>query len=271
MMELWHAAVLGVVEGLTEFLPVSSTGHLILSGKLLGLDQTNALIKAFNIIIQGSAMMAVIALYRKDLSSRTLGALKQKPDDIQFILNIGIAVLPALGLGYLFASKIKQYLFGPKPVIIALVLGGIFLIIYERMHKKNLSPTLKIQEMSPKQALSVGFFQCLALWPGVSRSMSTILGARWIGLSAVDAAYFSFILAIPTLLAATAYDLLKHFHDFQAAGSHFWTLLLTGSLISFVVAYVVMQTFIKFLHKYSLEVFGWYRIALGLVFWLTFL
>ena len=282
-MDLWQATTLGLVEGLTEFLPVSSTGHLILAGKILGLDEGDAALKAFDIIIQGAAMLAVILVYWTDIVTRVKGVMRQDPEQVKFAMNFTLAVFPALLLGFLFAKKIKTYLFGSTPVLIALILGGIFIIIFEQIARRKARNLVqmgakgslvgqkqtRVQDLEPRQALSIGLFQCAALWPGTSRSMSTILGARWIGLPAVDAAYFSFLMAIPVLVAATGYDLLKNHALFSQLGSEYWVALGVGSLVSFVVALVVIKTFLRFLRNYSLEVFGWYRVVAGIVFWLT--
>jgi len=256
-MTALDAIILGIVEGLTEFLPISSTGHLILTGHFLGLQEDSAS-KAFEVVIQFGAIMAVVVLYRKKLWDLTTGALKKAGSERHFFIAILAAFLPTAALGLLLNSIIKTHLFSPGPVIGALIVGGIFMILIERLRKP---PSTKAQ-IDVRSGLVIGLFQSCAMWPGTSRSMMTILGARLFGMSARDAAEFSFFLAIPTLGAAAFYDLIKARHELLASQNV--SLLLLGSAVSFVVAWIVIKAFIAFLGKRSLEVFGWYRILLGL-------
>ena len=261
------AAILGIVEGLTEFLPISSTGHLILVSKLMGIDTLKG-IESFEIGIQSGAILAVILLYRKKLLGLLLGCIKRDSKSIKTILTVGIAFLPAVVMGVLFGSEIKAVLFHPVYVVAALFVGGVAMVVLERKlvikHGKN-----KIAEKADvenyRQALSIGLFQCLALWPGTSRSMATILGARLLGIQAKAAAEFSFLLAIPTLLGACAYDVLKHRHELMNS-----EMPLMGWIVGFVTAFfsawLVIKWFINYLSKNSLESFGWYRILVAVAY-----
>jgi undecaprenyl-diphosphatase len=260
----FEAALLGIVEGLTEFLPVSSTGHLILTNRLLGLDASSELHNAFDVIIQSGAIFAVIWHFRKLLSEHIKGFFSNDTRSRQLFVSLALAFLPAAVVGLLFHKAIKSQLFGVGPVIGALIVGGIAMILIERWLRRR---TGQHALPSSRQALVVGLCQCLSMWPGTSRSMTTILGGRITGLSAAAAAEFSFLLAIPTLLAASALDLYKSAPTL-AANPDFLSYLAVGMLVSFVTALFVIRGFIGFLKKYSLEVFGWYRIALGILIYL---
>jgi undecaprenyl-diphosphatase len=280
-MQSWQAALLGLVEGLTEFLPVSSTGHLVLTSHALGLrDQSGA----FEVVIQAGAILAVIWHYRHQFLSRVLGALRLRREALTFWSLILVGVLPAITLALLFGKWIKANLFGPWPVTAALILGGIAMILIERRLPAKASPDIlhgdsegdenrasgKDFPSSYREALIIGLAQCCALWPGTSRSMATILGARMLGFSPKGAAEFSFWLAIPTLLGASAYDFLKHREELTSSPEMLLSLGI-GLLVSFVSGLVVIRVFLRFLQKNSLEVFGWYRIVFGLAlaaFWL---
>lgn len=260
-MSLFEAIFLGIIEGLTEFLPISSTGHLIIVGTLLKIHDS-VFHKAFNVIIQSGAMLAVVYYYRKMLVDMLRKALQK---NLKPVLRIVVAFLPAAFFGGLFHHLIKYYLFGVAPVALALVLGGIALIICEKNlpHYSRLS-----RELSYKDAFIIGMFQCLALWPGTSRSMATILGGRVVGLSAKDAAEFSFLLAIPTLLAAGLFDFLNTDFNIFMEGDHL-TFLIVGIIVSFFVSLLVIKWFLNFLSKYDLSAFGWYRIIIGIfVYWM---
>jgi undecaprenyl-diphosphatase len=267
-MEIWQSLILGVVEGLTEFLPISSTGHLILSSDLMGLTGTPG-IESFEIGIQSGAILAVIALYRKKIRGLVQGLLRADSRAWQEAAQVILAFLPLAVLGVLFGKNIKQYLFGPWPVVSSLAVGGLFMIVFERRNSLPREKALD-QVQNGQQALGIGFFQCLALWPGTSRAMATILGARLLGLSARGAAEFSFLLAIPTLLGASVYDLVKHSQEIlnSEISASAWAV---GLLSAFLSAWLVIQWFIRFLSKNSLEVFGWYRIILAALYALLFL
>jgi len=266
-MNLLHAVILGLVEGLTEFLPVSSTGHLILSSKALGVVSSGA----FEVVIQAGAILAVIWHYRVKFFESISGFLKREPTSLRFWTLILVAFLPAAILGLSLGSLIKTYLFGPTPVIIALIVGGIVMILIERrLRRPQGEPGKEIEEKdfpsTYREAFLIGCMQCFALWPGTSRSMSTILGARLLGFSPRGAAAFSFWLAIPTLLAASSYDALKHRNELFAS-SEMMGALLVGTVLSFVSGLIVIRAFLGYLQKNSLEVFGWYRIVFGLICW----
>ena len=267
-MTLFESAVLGVVEGLTEFLPVSSTGHLILASHFFGFEQTPAT-EAFDVVIQSGAMFAVIWHYRKLLSDLIKGFFKGSSDARQRVIALFLAFCPAAIIGLLFHKRIKEMLFGVGPVAGALIVGGIIMIIVERRLRKTAAREFRFnadQNPSALTALKIGFYQCLALWPGTSRSMATILGGRLCGLNGPKAAEFSFLLAIPTLLAAGALDTYKHGHEMlQNIG---WGPILMGLVVSFLVSLLVVRLFLEFLRSYSLEVFGWYRIAAGILIWI---
>jgi len=253
---LVKAAVLGIIEGLTEFLPVSSTGHLIIFGDLL--NYTDEQSKVFKIVIQLAAILAVCWDYRAKIAE-VLGGLGSDRNAQRFSFNLILAFLPAAVLGLLFYKIIKGYLFNPLTVAGALVVGG-FVILY--IERRAYHPRLEsVDEMGWKEALKVGFAQSLAMFPGVSRSGATIMGGLLFGLSRKAATEFSFFLAIPTMLAATAYDVYKN-----------WALLrmddlpvfAVGFVFSFLAAMVAVKAFIRFVSGHSFAPFAWYRIAFGL-------
>lgn len=259
-MLAFYAFLLGALEGLTEFLPVSSTGHLILFNRFFDLHE----FKSLEIIIQLGAILAVVVLYWQQWKQ----ALQNIFQDFSFFLKLFLAFLPSALVGLIFFSTIKKYLFGSASVIAALIVGGVFMILVERFLRKKprtqSEETQNIQSLSYRQALQVGFFQILALWPGTSRSMSTILGGRLLGLSSSFSAEFSFLLAVPTLLAASFYDFYKNYSEFSLENSS-WLYFVIASVTAFVVSLIVMKVFIAFLKKYSLAFFGYYRIILGLI------
>ena len=247
MSDLVKGLLQGVVEGLTEFVPVSSTGHLILFGSAIGFDGPKA--DTFNVFIQAGAILAVVALY-----ARRLPWLLESG-----WLKVAVATVPALLLGFLLHHQIKQYLFNPFSVAVALVVGGIALVIVERRPQTEQT---ELEKINLKQALYVGLFQCLALWPGISRAGSTIGGARLVGLGRLASAEFSFILAVPVILAAAGYDLLKGWKDLSLSDL---PLFATGFVVAFLTALVAIRFFVRILQRYSLAVFGYYRIILGLL------
>lgn len=266
-MDFWDAIILGIIEGLTEFLPISSTGHMILANQFLNLSESEQA-KAFEVIIQSGAMFAVIWHYRNDLFSIFRGVFQGDKKSRQTFSSIFVAFLPAMVLGALFAKAIKAHLFGTKPVAWALLVGGILMILIERRWKSS-AQRINYQEVPLLKSLSIGLAQCLALWPGFSRAMATILGGRLAGLSTKDAAEFSFLLAIPTLFAAAAHDAIK-LQGSVFASTHDVALLLVGLVVSFITALVVIRSFLKFLTTHSMEVFGWYRVLIGLIFLVAF-
>ena len=260
-MDFFSAIVLGFVQGLTEFLPVSSTGHLILASHWLGLGEGEAE-KAFNVVVQGGTVLAVIYNYRGLLLQKTRPLLNGHAPAWRFWLMLFVAFLPAAVVGLLLHKTIKAHLFGVQPVLWALLIGGGVMIMVERLFKQKRSEIITDwSNFSYKHALGVGLVQCFSLWPGTSRSMSTILGGRLMGLGGVQAAEFSFLLSIPTLTAATLFDLYNNWHVFSA--SNMWSLLAVGFFTAYVVALFVIRGFLGFLKRYGLEPFGWYRIVLA--------
>lgn len=245
---LLHALILGVVEGVTEFLPISSTGHLILAGDLLGANDERW--DVFNIVIQTGAMLAVVWEYRARFFRI----------DVALYRNLLVAFMPAAVLGLLFSSIIKGYLFHAVPVALAFIVGGIVILFVEH---KSFRPRIQtIQSMTWFDALKVGFAQCFALIPGTSRSGATIIGGMLFGLSRKAATEFSFFLAVPTLMAAGAYDFYKHralfsLNDLPMFG--------VGSVTAFVSAFVVVRWLIRYVATHDFKPFAWYRIAFGVV------
>lgn len=251
------ALVLGIVEGLTEFLPVSSTGHLIIVGDLLGWHDGTS--KAFDIVIQFAAILAVCWDYRERLG-RVVVELPTQRRARRFVLQLVIAFLPAAILGLIFHSKIKTLLFNPLTVASALIVGGFLILYIERLnHRPRVH---SVDDMGYADALKVGFAQALAMIPGTSRSGATIMGGMIFGLSRKAAAEFSFFLAIPTMFAATAYDLYKNWALLQLSDLPVFAI---GFVASFLSAMWAVRGFIRFISQHTFEVFAWYRIAFGLL------
>jgi undecaprenyl-diphosphatase len=255
--QLISALILGVVEGLTEFLPVSSTGHLILFGQLLGFNDDKG--KVFEIVIQFAAILAVVWEYRSRLFHALLTLNKEKKSR-QLALNLIVAFLPSAILGFLFLKQIKTYLFNPFVVASAFIIGGILIIWAERREHKVCADT--IDDINWRLALKVGFAQALAMIPGTSRSGATIIGGLFFGLSRVAAAEFSFFLAIPTMFAATLYDVYKHRSLFNVDDVY---LFAAGSAVSFVSAFIAVRALIRFISQHNFTIFAWYRILFGII------
>src|SRR5258708_4766907 len=253
MADLLSALILGVVEGLTEFLPISSTGHLVLGGALIG--ATGARWDVFKIVIQTGAMLAVVWEYR----ARFFRV------DLALYRNLVIAFIPAAVLGLLFSQAIKQHLFHAVPVALAFIVGGVIILLVE---KRSFQPRVEsTKAMTWLDALKVGVAQCFALIPGTSRSGATIIGGMLFGLSRPAATEFSFFLAVPTLVAAGLYDLWKHRELLSAADVPVFGV---GSIVSFVCAFVVIRWLIRYVATPAFKPFAWYRIAFGLLVLLTF-
>ena len=252
---LLSALLMGVVEGLTEFLPISSTGHLILIGDLIGFRGPPG--KAFEISIQLGAILAVVWIYRKMLWSLARGW--RRPGRARdYVANIALAFLPALVLGATLHGPITERLFNPWVVSVALIVGGVAIILIERLRP---APTIEtVPEIGPLAALLIGFGQVLAMVPGTSRSGATIIAALLIGVDRRTAAEFSFILAIPTMPAATAFSLFKAWDEITPEG---FDLIAVGFLTAFVVALVTVRTVLAVISRTGFAPFGWYRIALG--------
>ncbi|MGE3334486.1 MAG: undecaprenyl-diphosphate phosphatase [Rhodospirillaceae bacterium] len=251
-----QAALLGLVEGLTEFLPVSSTGHLILLIDLLGFQGPPG--KMFEIVIQLGAILAVVWIYRAKIFTVVRGVLSE-PSAQKFTINLILAFLPAMVIGVFAYSFIKSVLFSPWVVSVALIVGGIAILIIERAQKtaRYHAP----EEIPWPKALAIGLFQCIAMIPGVSRSGATIMGALLVGVERRTAAEFSFLLAIPTMLAATAYDLYKN-RDVLTTDN--LSIIAVGFFTAFLVAFAVVRTVLNFISKHGFTPFAIYRIALGI-------
>ncbi len=254
---LLKAFIQGLVEGATEFLPISSTGHLIIVGDLLNFNDDKA--KVFDIVIQLAAILAVCWEFRRKLTSTVVHITSQAKAQ-NFSLNLVIAFLPAALLGLAFHSKIKQYLFSPLTVAIALILGGLAILLIEKMPLKG--KTTSIDDMTQKQAWQIGFAQAAALIPGVSRSGATILGGMLFGLNRQTATEFSFFLAIPIMFAATGYDLLKNWKLLSADDVGMFAV---GFVTAFISALVAIKFLLRFVASHNFKIFAWYRIALGLI------
>jgi undecaprenyl-diphosphatase len=254
----WKALILGIVEGLTEFLPISSTGHLIMAGDLLNFNDERG--KVFEIVIQFAAILAVCWEYRARLVSVVEGLMQKQESAQRFTVNLFVAFLPAALLGLLFASKIKDYLFAPIPVALAFIIGGLVILWAEK--RQHIVRIEKVDDMRWRDALKIGLAQSLALIPGTSRSGATIIGGLLFGLSRTAATEFSFFLAIPTLTAATFYEVVKYRSLFHA---HDWWLFAVGSAASFVSAFLCVRWLLRYISHHDFSAFAWYRIAFGLV------
>ncbi len=261
LLNLLKAAIMGIVEGLTEFLPVSSTGHLIIAEAVLGFRNAvggEGAAQTFEIFIQLGAILAVVAYFARDLLSLIARAAKDSVAR-RVLLNVLIAFVPAAVVGLLFSSTIKAYLFNPRTVAVALIIGGIAMLLVEARHIASRTET--IEKMGPMQALGVGLAQIIALIPGMSRSAWTLIGGMFSGLDRSTALRFSFYLSIPTLGAATIYDLYKS-RDLLSADAI--PAFAVGLIVSFVVALVVVKFFLGWVARHDLKPFAWYRIAAGI-------
>jgi undecaprenyl-diphosphatase len=256
------AAILGLVEGITEYLPVSSTGHLILTGRLLALEGEAS--KSFEIVIQLGAILAVVIHYRRLLAERGTGLLHGDKRAVDLAVALAVAFVPAALVGVVARTAIKAHLFGTLPVAFALAAGGVVMIAVERWRRARKVRGLDgLEHIGVRRALAIGIGQCFALWPGASRSMCTIVAGQLAGLSTATAAEFSFLLALPTLGAATLYEGYKARHEL--ASSIGWLSLAIGLSVSFLVAWAAIAGFLAYLRKRGLEPFGWYRIILSAV------
>jgi len=259
-MDLWTAAqalILGVVEGLTEVLPISSTGHQIIVADLLNFGGERAM--AFNIIIQLGAILAVVWEFRRKIIDVVVG-LPTKPEARRFTTNLIIAVMPAVVLGVIFADVIHEYLFNPITVATALVIGGVIMLWAER--RQHVIRAETVDDMTWKDAVKIGFAQCLAMIPGTSRSGSTIIGGLLFGLSRKAATEFSFFLAMPTMVGAAVYSGYKYRHLFQPDDLPVFAI---GFVTSFIFAMIAVRALLKFISNHSYAVFAWYRIGFGLL------
>lgn len=277
-LSIFEVIVIAIVEGLTEFLPVSSTGHMIIVQNLLGVESTE-FVKAFTVIIQFGAILSVVWLYRKRFfrlnpikvfdAEATAGKgtfaklaiwAKRSLQKFDFYWKLLVAFIPAVVLGFLFSDKIDQLLESVTVVAVMLVVGGVFMLFCDKIFDKGRENTV----LTEKRAFNIGLFQCIAMIPGVSRSMATIVGGMAQRLTRKQAAEFSFFLAVPTMFAATAYKMLKLFLD---GGTEIivnnMPALIIGNVVAFVVALLAIKFFISFVTKYGFKAFGWYRIVVG--------
>ena len=250
-MTVIDSIILGIVEGFTEFLPISSTGHMIAVSEFLGIEQTNVN-KAFEVIIQFAAILAVILTYPSKFTFK----------HIDLWTKVIIAFLPIAALGFIFSKQVKA-MFSIEIVAIMFIVGGIIFLIVERFYKEEETHTLDVEDVTYKQAIWIGLAQIFALIPGTSRAGASIIGAMIVGLNRKTSAEFSFLLAFPVMCATTAYDLLKH-HEELFMESNFINLAI-GFVVSFVVAFLTIKLFLKFLEKFTFVSFGIYRILFGIL------
>jgi len=254
-MDVLQAIILAVIEGVTEFLPISSPGHMIVASQWLGVAQTDDN-KAFEVIIQLAAILAVVASYREKFSLQYLELWKK----------VVLAFIPIGAVGFLLHKQIKA-MFTVEIVAVMFILGGIIFLLVEWLHKGRDYPVKQVEDLSYKQAAWIGFAQIFALIPGTSRAGASIIGALLVGLDRKASAEFSFLLAMPVMLAASGFDLLKHYHDFAVAQL---LPLLVGFAVAFISAWLVMRLFISFLQRFTFNAFGIYRIAFGgLLLWMV--
>ena len=249
-MTVIDSIILGIVEGFTEFLPISSTGHMIAVGEFLGIEQTNVN-KAFEVIIQFAAILAVILTYPSKFTFK----------HIDLWTKVIIAFLPIAALGFIFSKQVKA-MFSIEIVAWMFIIGGIVFLIVERFYKENETHTLNVEDVTYKQAIWIGIAQIFALIPGTSRAGASIIGAMLVGLNRKTSAEFSFLLAFPVMCATTAYDLLKH-HEELLIGANLLNLAV-GFVVSFIVAFLTIKLFLKFLEKFTFVAFGIYRILFGI-------
>lgn len=268
-MNWWQALILGLVEGLTEYLPVSSTGHLLLTQRLLGIGQSEVS-DAFAICVQAGAIVAVLGLYWKRVAQMLRGVLGQDRDGLRLAINLIVAFLPAAIVGLLFEKKIKLYLFGETfglwPTVIAWFVGGVAILAtawFRRERKAEQGTGWSLDALTWKMALLIGIAQCVAMWPGTSRSLMTIVAGVLVGLSLASAVEFSFLLGVLTLSAATAKDALSHgsemLHEYGIVT------ILIGAIAAWLAAVLAVKWMVSYLTRHGLGIFGWYRIALAVV------
>lgn len=277
MLHWYDSVILGIVEGLTEFLPVSSSGHMILTNKLLGYGEAPDILKTFEVVIQFAAILAIALVYRRKIGQvfglgqeqsvkgLSVDLLTKRPR--LNLLHVAIAIVPALGLAFLLRHPIKDLGFSQYPVLLSLIVGGIYMWVAESLYDKGRikRTTETMDEITYRQALVIGLLQCLSLWPGFSRSGSTIAAGMLSGLSYRAAADFSFFIAIPVMTVATGYELLDNLGNFRAEDLGFFA---TGFVVSFAVAWIVIVAFLRVMQKVKLKYFAWYRFALALLFYL---
>lgn len=250
-MTIIQAIIIAIVEGLTEFLPVSSTGHMILTSSILGVEN-NAFLKTFEISIQLGAILAIVIMY-----------IKRFFKSFEIYIKLIAAFIPTALVGFLAYGFIKEYLFNPMIVAVTLILGGIILILINRKMVSQVSKYKEVEDVSVKNAFFIGLIQCISMIPGVSRAAATIVGGTFNGFNKKQAMEFSFLLAVPTMAAATGYDLIKTPVQFSHNDI---VLLIVGLVTAFIVAWIAVKAFISFVEKHGFAFFGWYRIAIGILY-----
>ncbi|MDD4779664.1 MAG: undecaprenyl-diphosphate phosphatase [Tissierellia bacterium] len=261
MVEFLKAIILGIVQGITEWLPISSTGHMILVDEFIKLNFSDLFVNTFIVVIQFGSILAVVTLYFNKLNPfSTSKTLEQKKDTISLWLKVLIAIIPSGVIGVLYDDIINEIFYNPTVVALALIIYGIIMIYIERNKRK--SKVKNFSSLSYKLAFSIGIFQCLALIPGTSRSGSTIIGAMLLGTSRFVATEFSFFMAIPTMLGASGLKLLKAGFDFSGFE---WAVLGVGSLVAYIVSIVVIKFLLDYIRKNDFKSFGYYRIVLGFI------
>ena len=249
-MDIFQAIIIGIIEGFTEFLPISSTGHMIVASKFLGIEETT-LIKAYEVIIQFAAIMAVMLIYKEKITFKK----------IDLWSKLLLAFLPLAIVGFVFKDHIKT-LFNVQTVAWMFIIGGIIFLIVEYLYKEEKAHVCDVEKVSYKQALWVGVAQVFSLVPGTSRAGATIIGGLLTGLDRKTSMEFSFLLAIPVMAAVTGYDLLKHYQDFADAN---WGAFVVGFVTAFVVAYLTIKLFLAFIQRFTFVAFGVYRIIFGVI------
>lgn len=276
-MSLGQAAVLGIVEGMTEYLPVSSTGHLLIVQRAMGIgegtkagdpdeaERAKEASDAYAICIQAGAIIAVLGLYMKRVKEMIQGLMGRSTKGLRMVLNLAAGFLPAAVIGLICNKTIKAYLFGPWPVVTAWFVGGVAILVFGRLRAsrgRERSSGKPLDELNIRMALVIGFAQCIAMWPGVSRSLATICGGLAVGLNMSAAVEFSFLLGMVTLGAATGYDALKHGHAMLQMYN--MSALTLGLVTAFIAAVVSVKWMISYLNRHGLEIFGYYRVTLAL-------
>jgi undecaprenyl-diphosphatase len=278
-MEIWQAVVLGLVEGITEYLPVSSTGHLIIASELMGLKtpEAKSSVNAFEIVIQGGAILAVAGLYFPRFVSMLRGLMGKDNAGFALLVNLLIAFTPAVVVGYFAKSFIDKHLFNAWAVIVAFAVGGVYMIVVDQLRlrpARHAGPGgggKELADLTPRDALTIGLLQCVAMWPGTSRSMMTITGGVLCGLRPAAAAEFSFLLGMPTLLAATAKALYDNLQESKQAGvPNFYdqlgpTPVIVGLVVAAISAALAVKWLVGFLNRHGLTPFGIYRLAAALL------
>lgn len=265
-MDWWQALILGIVEGVTEYLPVSSTGHLLLTQRLLGIESSEAA-DAFAICIQAGAIVAVLGLYFGRVKQMAFGVVGKDSEGLRMALNIVAAFLPAAAAGLLLEKPIKQHLFGGElglwPIVAAWFVGGVAILAVSQFRPRESGPGLSLTGLTWKMAAVIGVAQCIAMWPGVSRSLVTIVGGVLVGLSLPAAVEFSFLLGVVTLGAATAYDGLKHGAEMLDAYGP--AALAVGFLAAWISAVIAVKWMVDYLKSHGMQIFGYYRVAIAIV------